>query len=59
VKSRHSACSASAWAASKGGSSAIPGSAANASSHSISTRTRAWIRPNSEKTGRNAPTLDA
>ena len=42
-----------------GGSSATPGSAASASSHSISTRTRRCIRPNSLKTGRSGSTLAA
>ena len=41
------------------GSSTMPGSAANASSHSTSTRTRARIRPYSEKIGRRASTLPA
>ena len=38
---------------------AIAGSAASVISHSTSTRTRAWIRPYSEKIGRSASTLAA
>ena len=43
----------------KAGSSTMPGSAARASSHSISTLMRARIRPYSEKIGRSASTLEA
>jgi len=46
-------------AAEKAGSSTMPGSAASASSHSTSTRTRALTRPYSEKIGRRAPALAA
>src|SRR3546814_7721891 len=45
-----------AAAAGNGASSGMPGSAASASNHSTSTRTRAWISPFSENTGRNAST---
>ncbi len=48
-----------AAAGENGASSAMPGSAASASSHSISTLTRALIRPYSEKIGRSASTLEA
>ena len=46
-------------ASENGASSGMPGSAANASSHSTSTFTRARMRPYSEKIGRRASTFEA
>ncbi len=59
LKSSAMAFRVATWAASNGGSSVIFGSAASASSHSISTCTRRCIRPNSLKIGRSASTLPA
>jgi hypothetical protein len=45
-------CSAAASSAESARASGMPGSSHSARSHAISTRTRRWIRPASEKTAR-------
>jgi hypothetical protein len=59
IEAVHERIQALAATSLSGLSSSTPGSAASAFSHSISTRTRARIRPNSEKIGRSASTLAA